>query len=318
MRAGAATGTGNTMRNNDLFEEPARRCPLCARESLGRRYEIQRYDPPFRIDRCASCGFMFMNPRLRDEAIRDLYGEGYYSGSAEYSYQDERKTEPFSMHVWNRRIERLHDIVPSGNFLDVGSSFGGLMKAASRYYVPHGIELSPYAGEHAKKLFGDRVHIGTLDDHPFPEKYFSVITMVELLEHLPDPASALRECYRLLDANGLLMVQTANMEGLQARYYGDRYAYFMPGHLSYFSRRNLVMALRGCGFDRITIFHPVEFGLIPKLKKSRGSFSSAWDYRAWVRIAAYHWASKIHFRDFALTSSMVVYAHKSHSSARAV
>ena len=172
--------------------------------------------------------------------------------------------------------------VPSGNFLDIGCSFGGLMKAASRYYVPHGIELSPYAGSHAKELFGDRVHIGTLADHTFPERYFSVITMIELLEHLPDPAQALRECYRLLDENGLLVIQTANMDGLQARIYGPGYAYFMPGHISYFSRRNLVMALKGCGFDTIRVFYPVEFGLLPKLKKSRGSFMSIFDYLAWA------------------------------------
>jgi len=284
--------------------------------TLERRYEIRRYTPAFIIDRCKKCGFMFMNPRLIDEAINGLYGEGYYSGSAEYSYLDERETEAYSMHVWNKRIDRLHEIVPAGNYLDVGSSFGGLMKSASRYYLPHGIELSPHAGGYAKKLFGDRVHIGSLRDHPFPEKYFSVITMVELLEHLPDPAAALRECYRLLDDNGLLMVQTANMEGLQARYYGARYAYFMPGHLSYFSRRNLVMTLRGCGFNPVTVFHPVEFGLLPKLKKSRGCFSSVWDYRAWLRIAAYHGLSKIHCGDFALTSSMVVYARKGSSPTR--
>ena len=72
------------------------------------------------------------------------------------------------------------------------------------------------------------------------------------------------------------------------------------------------MALKGCGFDSIIVFQPVEFGLLPKLKKSRGSFLSPWDYRAWARIAAYHWLSKIHFGDFALTSSMVIYARKIH------
>ena len=318
MRSRSRPFTGTMMRNNEQFEAPAARCPLCTGESIRHRYEIRTYTPAFIIDRCISCGFMFMNPRLRDEAINDLYGKEYYSGGAEYSYHDERTTEPYSMEVWNRRIDKLHDIVLSGNFLDVGSSFGGLMKAASRYYVPHGIELSPYAGGHAKELFGDRVHIGTLADHPFPERHFSVIAMVELLEHLPDPVAALKECYRLLDGNGLLMVQTANMDGLQARFYRDRYAYFMPGHLSYFTRRNLVMSLTGCGFDAITVFHPVEFGLLPKLKKSRGSFSSLWDYRAWARIAAYHWLSKIHYRDFALTSSMVVYARKKLPSTRAV
>lgn len=298
------------MHDNDIFESPASHCPLCTSEVIEHRYEIRTYTPPFNISRCARCGFMFMNPRFREGTINDMYGEDYYSGTSEYSYHDERDTEAYAMYVWEKRIECLHERVPAGNFLDVGSSFGGLMKAAARYYLPHGIELSPYAGGHSRKHFGDRVHIGTLDDHPFPERFFSVITMVELLEHLPDPVKALRECYRLLDNNGLLMIQTANMDGLQARLYGRDYAYFMPGHLSYFSRNNLVIALRGCGFDSISVFYPVEFGLLPKLKKSRGSFKSILDYRAWLRISAYHLASKIHLLDFALTSSMVIYAMK--------
>jgi SAM-dependent methyltransferase len=298
------------MKDSDIFESPATRCPLCSSASITRRYTIQQYTPSFNVDRCDACGFMFMNPRFTDRSIMEMYGEGYFSGKSEYAYHDEREIETYAMHVWNSRIERLHGQVAGGNFLDIGCSFGGLMKAASRYYVPHGIELSPFAGSHAKALFGDRVHVGTLADHPFPERHFSVITMVELLEHLPDPSRALRECYRLLDADGLLMIQTANMDGLQARMYGPDYAYFMPGHLSYFSRNNLAMALRGCGFGPSRVFHPVEFGLLPKLKKSRGTFKSPLDYRAWIRISAYHLASKIHCSDFAVTSSMVMYARK--------
>ncbi len=253
---------------------------------------------------------MFMNPRLNDEAIRNLYGEDYYTGRAEYSYYDEREAEKYSAYVWNKRIEILHRHVPGGNFLDVGSSFGGLLKAASRYYAPHGIEVSPYAGGYSKTAAVGPVHIGTLDDHPFERDFFSAITMIEVVEHLPDPLSALKECHRLLRKGGLLMIQTANMDGLQARLQGSGYAYFMPGHLSYFSKKNLAQTLTGIGFRNIKIFHPVEFGLLPKLKKSRYTFKSTWDYRRWLRISMYHFISKIHFNDFAATSSMVMYAFK--------
>jgi SAM-dependent methyltransferase len=253
---------------------------------------------------------MFMNPRPDGESIRNLYDEDYYTGRAEYSYYDEREAEKFSTYVWDKRIEVLHRHVPEGNLLDVGSSFGGFLKAASRYYIPHGIEVSPYAGGYSRSFSGSTIHIGTLEDHPFEKDYFSAITMIELIEHLPDPMSALEECHRLLRKGGVLMIQTANMDGLQAKMLGSGYAYFMPGHLSYFSKKNLAGALTRAGFGRIKVFYPVEFGLLPKLKKSRYTFTSAWDYRRWLRISAYHWVSKIHFHDLAATSSMVVYAFK--------
>ncbi len=253
---------------------------------------------------------MFMNPRLSDAAARGLYNEDYYSGRAEYSYHDERAIEESSRMVWDKRISVMRRHVQGGNILDVGSSFGGFLKSASRFYAPHGIEVSSYAGGYSKSVIGGTIHIGTLRDHPFKEAYFSVITMIELLEHLPDPAFALQECYRLLRAGGLLVIQTANMAGLQAKILGKNYAYFMPGHLSYFTKRNLTMALRNCGFTKIKVFYPVEFGLLPKLKKSRYAFTSLMDYRRWLRIAAYHFVSKLRCGDFAATSSMVVYAFK--------
>jgi 2-polyprenyl-3-methyl-5-hydroxy-6-metoxy-1,4-benzoquinol methylase len=295
---------------SDVFDDPVASCPLCGSERIRHRHIIRRYDPVFRIDRCDSCGFMFMNPRLREAAARVLYDEDYYSGKAAYSYYDERASEESSRIVWDKRISVIRRHVAGGNILDVGSSFGGFLKSASRYFAPHGIEVSSYAGGYSKSVIGGAIHIGTLRDHPFREDYFSVITMIELLEHLPDPVFALHECYRLLRTGGLLLIQTANMAGLQAKIQGKNYAYFMPGHLSYFSMRNLAMALMECGFRKIKVFHPVEFGLLPKLKKSRRAFTSFLDYRHWLRIAAYHYVSKIRCGDFAATSSMVIYAFK--------
>ncbi len=251
-----------------------------------------------------------MNPPFTEAEIKNMYREDYYSGKADYSYVDEREIERFAMHVWKKRMKFIARHAPAGNYLDVGAAFGGLMKAAEQYFIPHGIEISPYAGEKASALFPGRVHIGTLEDHPFSGDYFSAITMIELIEHLEDPRRALARCHGLLKKGGLLVVQTANMDGRQARQLKDRYEYFMPGHLSYFSMSNLRSTLRECGFSRIKVYYPVEFGLIPKLLKSRHAFKSFKDYRAWPRISWYHVKSKVHCGTFAMTSSMVIYAYK--------
>jgi len=197
-----------------------------------------------------------------------------------------------------------------GNFLDIGCAFGGLLSAADGRFIPYGIGMSTYAGAHARRLFGDNIHIGTLEDNPFRDGMFSVITMIEVLEHIADPVPAVKECFRLLRDGGLLVIQTANMAGLQARILKDRYAYFMPGHLSYFSKHNLTELLTHTGFSRIKAFHPVEFGLLPKLLKSRSSFISPLDYRRWLRIALYHWLGKMRAGPLAATSSLVLYAFK--------
>ena len=300
----------NKSETEDIYTRKLPSCPVCNGTSLNFLYKILTYTPSFTVDRCKTCGFIFMNPRFKNSVIIKLYGSGYYTGNAEYSYHDERKATEYFSHVWDKRIRIIRTYVKKGNLLDVGCSFGGFLKSASKYFAPHGIEISSFAAGHAKSIFGDAIHAGTLADHRFKENYFSVITMIELLEHLPDPGFAVRECHRLLRKDGLLVIQTANMDGLQAKIFGRKYAYFMPGHLSYFSRKSLLRILRNSGFGNIKVYYPVEFGLLPKLKKSKYSFKSFWDYRKWFRIAAYHYAGKIHFGNFAVTSSMVLYAVK--------
>jgi SAM-dependent methyltransferase len=296
--------------NSHIFLSPLDHCPLCGSKNVAKLHIIDKYSPAFKIDKCADCGFLFMNPGYCYRFIKDLYKEDYYSGNAEYSYCDERKAERYSGYVWEKRLARIREYNSSGNFLDAGCAFGGFLKIASQYFTPYGIELSQYSGRYAKTLFGNNIHIGIFENHPFKNDFFSVITMIELLEHIRDPVFVLRESYRLLKESGLLVIQTANMDGLQARFLGKRYAMFLPGHLSYFTKRNLVFLLKEIGFQVVKVYHPVEFGLMPKLLKSRYAFDSSLDYFKWLRIIYYHFISKIRLYNFAVTSSMVIYAVK--------
>ena len=296
--------------SKNIYDKPLKICPLCDSPEIKQNYTINKYNPQFKVDRCSACGFMFMNPRFSMHLVKNLYNEDYYSGNAEYSYYDERDAETYSRFVWERRIKKIRQYVQTGNFLDVGCAFGGLLKTASEYFTPFGIEISKYSGSRAKALFGENIHIGSLSDHHFKHSFFSVITMIELLEHVNDPIPAVTECYNLLKKGGLLIIQTANMDGLQAKILKEKYGYFMPGHFSYFTKSNLEDLLRKTGFNKIKVFYPVEFGLLPKLLKSRYNFKSFLDYVKWIRIAYYHYISKIRFGNFAATSSMVIYAVK--------
>lgn len=293
-----------------MFADRINRCPLCRSADLSHKYRIDRYSLFFDTDICGDCGFIFINPPFTEDTVEKFYSEDYFRGRADYSYIDEREIKKYSMFVWDRRIRTIRKYVRDGNFLDIGCSFGGLLESASKYYTPFGIELSEYAFSHSDRLFGKNIHHGTLNDHKFKEGFFSAITMIELIEHLADPVYAVNECFRLLRPGGVLVVQTANMNGKQAKDLGSGYEYFMPGHLSYFTAENLSGLLKAAGFGKIKIYYPVEFGLLPKLLKSRGSFKKFSDYKAWLRISSYHLKSKIHFRNFAMTSSMVIYAVK--------
>lgn len=289
------------------FDSSRENCPLCG-GSIVHHLSISHPLADFTTDRCEACGFIFMNPPFSDRTIESFYMEDYYSGSSDFSYIDEREKETFARYVWNARLHTIRKFVQNGNFLDIGASFGGFLTCAENYFTPHGIELSSYSGSFAQDRFGDNIHIGTLENAPFPDNYFSAITMIELIEHLKDPLYSLKKCRKLLKKDGILVIQTADLDGWQAITAGKNYHYYLPGHISYFTEKSLTLALRAVGFSRIHIFRPVDFGLLPKLKKSRGDFHSFRDYARWISIASYHLKGKFRKKGHPLTSSMVVYA----------
>jgi len=263
-----------------------------------------------------------MHPIPGPEELAAIYNEEYYTAPAEkerYTYLDERKNPRGHRAVNAARIKRalrftLFRSVRGSelSFLDIGCSFGALVQEAQAQGCRAcGIDISAYAVEyaHSQGLDVRRAAPDAIPDFGLPSG-FHIVTMIEVIEHLPDPRAALCEIARVMSPEGLLIIQTANMDGQQAKKAGPNYHYYLPGHLYYFSRKTLTKLLEECGFDRVRVFYPCEFGLLPKLKKSRGTFQSLRDYLAWPRILWYHLKSKIHWGNFALTSGMVVYARR--------
>lgn len=286
-------------------------CPICESE-IGFLYTIERFDPPFHIYRCPRCGLQMQRPLPPDPDT--YYNDDYYEGRGQFVYRDERKSYPYDKIVHDARLRTIAGFLPPpARFLDVGCAFGSFVKSASLFgYDSMGLDVSRYAVEHGKKT-GIPIVQGGLNEEVFSqlrEESFQVITMIEVMEHIADPSSAISILSRLLTPGGVLVIQTADFDGMQAKKQKENYHYYLPGHLYYYSYSNLKQILKQHGFDTFKVFRPVDFGVIPKLQKSAGSFQSPLDYMKWLKIIRYHFMGKIATGTFAMTSSMVLYAFK--------
>ncbi len=284
-------------------------CPLKEKEcrwhflyhSAYRSYNLPIYE-------CKTCKLQTIFPKP-EQNLEELYSENYYLGKAEYTYKDERTTEKYDAYVWDARIKNIQKFQKSGNFLDVGCAFGGFLNRARLFgFKPYGIEISTYAFEYAKKRGLEVVQGNFLEAvKHFPDRFFQVVTLIEVIEHLPEPNQVFNELSRILSEGGLLVLQTANFEGWQAIKEGKNYHYYLPGHLYYYSESNLKSILKARGFTKFISYLGVDFPLLAKLKKSRGSFQTWKDYLKWGKIISYHLKSLIFPGS---TSSMVLYAFK--------
>lgn len=286
-------------------------CPICA-SSPQYLYTIDRFQEPFDIHRCPDCGLQMQAHIPEDPS--ELYDESYYTCQADYSYRDERAKRRYDRYVLEARLRNIaRSIAPPADFVDVGAAFGNLVEAAGAAgYRARGLDVSEYAAGDARNR-GLDIQVGELKPGVLAPESVDVLTMIEVFEHLTDPRSAMQALREIIRPGGLVIIQTANFRGAQARNAGRDYHYYLPGHFYYYSSDNLRKLLAEFSFSRTKIFRPVDFGLLAKLKKSRGDFTKFSDYLHWFRIAWYHWKGMIHFGEYALTSSMVVYAWRDSS-----
>jgi 2-polyprenyl-3-methyl-5-hydroxy-6-metoxy-1,4-benzoquinol methylase len=125
----------------------------------------------------------------------------------------ERYRELYERHWWWRAREAAilgtlrAQQPPEGwkRILDVGCGDGLFFRQLTRFGEVEGIEP-------ARELVSDagayrsRIHIAPFDGNFRPGKLFSLILMLDVLEHMADPVGALRHALALLEPEGRLLV----------------------------------------------------------------------------------------------------------------
>lgn len=202
--------------------------------------------PP--IVRCRRCGLMYANPRREASVL--LNG---YDHVVDETYVKEREGRVLT---FRRHLQPIEKLVGSGTgkrLLDVGCHIGIFLEiAAERGWDAWGVEPSFWSVSQARDR-GLKVTHGTLRQAAFDSDFFDVVTLWDVIEHLPDPRAELLEVARVLRPGGLLAVHTMDVSSLFARLMGAFWPWLMEMHLYYFSRRTLSALLARTGFEVIRI-----------------------------------------------------------------
>ncbi len=155
-----------------------------------------------------------------------------------------------TLHADVAHLLRRH--APGRRVIDVGCGTGDLMGHLAREgYEPVGVEPSPMADE-ARRL-GFEVTKGEVGAFPVPETGFDAAVMLNVLEHVHDPAVTLATIRRLLAPGGVLLVRVPNdfsplQEAALGEVGGDPWWVCWPDHLSYFDFTSLRSLLEAEGF----------------------------------------------------------------------
>ncbi len=146
-----------------------------------------------------------------NNAIYEDYGDRWYT-----AYDD-----PIALLRAENEVKVpwiLERIPKKGTLLDVGCGAGFLTNRMAREgFQVTGIDLSQEslkvaerfdATKTAKYINADACHL------PFADESFDVVTTLDFLEHVPNPADVVKECARVLKPGGVFFYHTFNRNPL--------------------------------------------------------------------------------------------------------
>ena len=117
-------------------------------------------------------------------------------------------------HWWYKvRRELIHILIKKymGNpkniyILDVGCGTGALMKELEVYGNVYGIDFSDQAVDFCKSRGIVNVQKSVVEKIPYQDKYFDLVLALDVLEHIPDDKSGIKEIYRVLKPGGTVII----------------------------------------------------------------------------------------------------------------
>jgi SAM-dependent methyltransferase len=210
--------------------------------------------PGGRLYSCGHCSSMQRDPILSEQA----YGHLYSSGSDE---------------VWTGEAHRPdHDRVaanimrnsPPASVLDVGCNTGRFLRMLPNTILKFGVEPSRQASKIARE---SGIDILAEDVSAVPnDQRFDCITLIDVLEHMPDPDGLLRRLLSMLTPGGRLLISTGDPECAAWKdTFRNKFWYAsFAEHISFPSAKWLsgTATELGCTVERVEQFRYGDFGAL--------------------------------------------------------
>ncbi len=155
---------------------------------------------------CLNCGHIFSSYEQSD----------HYDG-----YWGEEESKEFDLEWWDKAHRKVYSTFiqeflkeKEGSILDVGCGLGFFVKSVMNQkpkWNVIGYEMSKTAVKFAREKNGlTNVFEGMVEHSNIPKNSLDIITMWDVIEHIPKPKPLLKYLYSLLKPNGFLFIQTPN------------------------------------------------------------------------------------------------------------
>jgi len=155
----------------------------------------------------------------------------------------------------------------TGRLLDVGAGLGYFVRTIcdESDWEAYGCEISAGAVRYAKEVLGvTSISCGTLEESGHQPSSFDLITMWDVIEHIPNPDPLLLQIARLLKPQGTLFLHTPNapVQLLKAQIKkaikgarSEEHYLEARDHINLYSATGIARVLGRCGFSDVRFEH---------------------------------------------------------------
>jgi len=255
-------------RPNDFI---SRCCPYC--KSIRTRWYYVFDNETVR--HCPECNLIFRQERGSEKKLVEYYRNGYYREWGEDQEGYLRGT------IYSDALRFIEERVEKGILLDIGAGCGTLLALArDRGWNTVGQEISLESCHMAKEKYGLELRNEYLREMDWEVSRFDAITMVNVLDHLPDPWWVLGKAFNALKIGGIIYIRVPNgyihswfyriSDAILIPFLKEKMRKFLVIHLYHLTTRFFKRVLKDSGFGSIIISGSEVSRGTPYLSFTRG------------------------------------------------
>ena len=219
------------------------KCSVC-NNTDPQRFTLKYNKKDFIVVQCLNCSFLFV-PQ-------------YYSKKITYEeYKNEDVLKQVKMgNNWIKmqrhllRFKFIKKYQPHGRLFDLGAGWGHFMEAGRKLgYDVHGIEIADMPYKYAKEDLNLPVEHINFFDMEIEQNEYDLITMWDVLEHIPDADEVIKRCNLMLNDGGYVILQVPQIDSFFAKILKENWHMIGTGHVNYFSKKSIKKIFKEYGFE---------------------------------------------------------------------
>ena len=226
---------------------PSPTCPVCRSTKTHDQFTLHSSVGKIIYFLCPECSLVFQDPQVPFKAEETYNADYIQKRSQDPENLDIAIPRKKTAEHYYRWVEKF---VKKGNLLEVGCATGLALKVAQDHgWKVFGVEVNVKAASIANDVLkANVVKTGHLSNDMFPDNYFSLITLFDVIEHIPNPRKFLSILHKKTAPGGSILFVTPNVDTLSFKILKEKWPHMVQEHLVLFSPQSMRRLLKEIGF----------------------------------------------------------------------